>query len=146
MTPIEETDGEFKGWLTWPHEPFEHDTVGPFYFKKIDGEYVSRFRAEPRHMNMGGVMHGGCLMTFADFALFAICADELSAGDNPGYGVTVAFNCEFISGPKVGDLIEARGEVIRAGGSLIFIRGQVSANDQVALNFSGTVKRLRIRG
>lgn len=80
-------------------------------------------------------------MTFADFALFAIAADDMGEG----YGVTVAFNCEFISGPKIGDMIEARGEVIRAGGMLVFIRGMVTANDKIALNFSGTVKKLRLR-
>ena len=100
-----ETEGEFKGWQNWPQESFEYETVGPFYFKKIDGEYVSRFRAAQKHMNAGGVMHGGCLMSFADFALFAIASDHI----DENYGATIAFNCEFISGPVVGALMEARG-------------------------------------
>ena len=134
-----ETQGEFTGWQSWPEETFEHKSAGPFYFKKIDGEYVSRFRSATKHMNAGGVMHGGCLMTFADFALFAIAHDVMDGS----YGVTVAFNCEFIRGPVVGDLMEAKGEVIRAGGSIVFVRGLITCEGKVCLNFSGTIKKLR---
>ena len=136
MKATEETQGEFKGWLTWPNEAFEHQTAGPFYYKKIEDENVSRFRAAPKHMNSGGVMHGGCLMTFADFSLFAIAADHIDY-----YGVTVSFSSEFLSGPKVGHLMEARGEVLRAGRSLIFVRGIITANGEAALSFSGTIKK-----
>jgi len=93
-------------------------------------------------MNMGGSVHGGCLMTFADFALFAIAADEIGES---GYGVTVAFTSEFLAGAKEGQLLEARGEVLRAGGSLIFVRGVVTADGTPCLNFSATLKRLKPR-
>lgn len=139
--PITETQGEFAGWQMWTAETFEYKTAGPFYFKKIGDEYVSRFRAESKHMNAGGVMHGGCLMSFADFALFAIAHDAMDGG----YGATVAFNCEFIQGPVVGDLMEAKGEVIRAGRSIVFVRGLITANDRTALNFSGTIKKFKPR-
>ena len=41
--------------------------------------------------------------------------------------------------------MEARGEVLRAGGSLIFVRGVITAEGKPCLNFSGTIKRLRER-
>ena len=69
------TEGEFAGWHTWPNEPFEHDAAGPFYLREDEnGKMVAAFRAERKHMNAGGVVHGGALMTFADFALFALAA------------------------------------------------------------------------
>jgi acyl-coenzyme A thioesterase PaaI-like protein len=139
MKATEETRGEFAGWLTWPSEPFEHNVAGPFYFRKDEKGPVAAFRAEPRHMNTGGVMHGGCLMTFADFALFAIAQDHMDGG----YGVTVAFTSEFLDGPKPGELIEARGEVLRAGGSIVFVRGIVTAEGRPCLNFSGTLKKIK---
>jgi hypothetical protein len=37
-----------------------------------------------------------------------------------GPGVTVSFSCEFLDATREGDLIEASGEITRAGGSLIF--------------------------
>lgn len=133
-------DGPFAGWKNWPQEPFEHDTAGPFYFRTDEIGHVAAFRAEHKHMNGGGVVHGGCLMAFADFALFAIAHDHLS---DDSYSLTVAFTSEFLSGPTEGQLIEARGEVLRAGGSLVFVRGLVTADGTPALNFSGTLKRVR---
>ncbi len=136
-----ETKGEFAGWLTWPSEVFEYETAGPFYFKPDDRGYVSAFRAERKHMNAGGVVHGGCLMAFADFSLFAIAADHI----DENYGVTVAFTSEFLSGPIEGQLIEGHGEVLRAGSSIIFVRGILSADGVPCLNFSGTIKKFKSR-
>ena len=132
--------GEFEGWHTWTEEPFEHDLVGPFAFRKDETGPVCAFRAERRHMNSGGVMHGGCLMTFADFSLFGIAHEHL--GDDV-FGLTVAFSSEFLDGPREGEYIEARGDVLRAGGSLIFVRGIVTAEGRPCLSFSGTIKRSR---
>lgn len=130
--------GEFEGWRTWEGEPFEHDLVGPLHFTIDDQGPVCAFRAERRHMNSAGVMHGGCLMTFADFALFGIAQEHL--GDDV-YGLTVAFSSEFLDGPLEGEYIEARGDVLRAGGSLIFVRGIVTAEGRSCLSFSGTIKK-----
>lgn len=59
--------------------------------------------------------------------------------------MTVAFTSEFVGNAKEGDYVEARGEVLRAGGSLIFVRGLVTAEGRPCLNFSGTIKRLKKR-
>ena len=139
MKPDLVTEGEFKGWQTWMSEAFEYG-AGPFYFRIDSQGPVCAFRAQAKHMNQGKVVHGGCLMTFADFSLFAIAADELGEG---GYGVTVAFTSEFLSGAKEGQLIKSRGEVLRAGGSLIFVRGLVTADGTPCLNYSGTIKRIK---
>ena len=133
-----ETEGEFAGWSTWPGEPFEHDTAGPFYMRQEeDGTMVAAFRAQRKHMNAGGVVHGGALMTFADFALFALA----HSGEDDGYGVTVAFTSEFLAGALEGELIEARGEVMGGGRSITFVRGVVTGNGRPVLNFSGTIKK-----
>ncbi|MEL6285748.1 MAG: PaaI family thioesterase [Pseudomonadota bacterium] len=130
--------GEFAGWTYWDDEPFEAETAGPFYFRVDEAGPVAAFRSERRHMNAGGSIHGGCLMAFADFALFAIAHD----GDpSDGYGVTVAFTCEFLTGGKQGALIEARGEVMGGGRSIRFVRGVVTSDGTPCLSFSGTIKR-----
>ena len=136
------TEGEFAGWMAWPGlDPFE-DQSGPFFFRaQDDGSVRCAFRAERRHMNGGGFTHGGCLMTFADFSLFAIAYRELKAV----HSVTVSLNGEFVGPSAVGDLIEAEGQVVRDGG-LVFIRGLVSTSGRPLLNFSGVVKKLKPRG
>jgi acyl-coenzyme A thioesterase 13 len=139
MQAITVSEGEFAGWTSWPQEPFEYETAGPFYFRIDEQGPVAAFRAERKHMNGAGVMHGGCLMTFADFALFAIAHD----GMQDSYGLTVAFTSEFLDGPREGERVEARGELLRAGKSLVFVRGLVTAEGRACLNFSGTIKKVR---
>lgn len=141
MNEITVETGEFAGWTYWPGEPFEAESAGPFYFRVDEDGPVSAFRARRKHMNGAGVVHGGCLLAFADFALFAIAYHAMDGA----YGLTVALSSEFLDGPKEGEWIEARGEVLRAGGSLIFVRGLVTGDGRPCLNFSGTIKRLRQR-
>jgi uncharacterized protein (TIGR00369 family) len=135
------TEGEWAGWRTWGHDPFEQLT-GPFYARRgEDGQMVCAFKAERQHMNGMGFMHGGCLLTFADYALFCIADEALKGTDN----VTASLNAEFIDAAREGDRIEASGEVVRAGGSLVFIRGLVSTGGRPLLNFSAIVKKVRRR-
>jgi uncharacterized protein (TIGR00369 family) len=133
--------GEFAGWRYWQGDPYETRS-GPFYYRREDdGGYVSAFRAEARHMNGGGFMHGGCLMTFADFALFAIATDEL----NGDHAVTLNLAGDFLGSAGPGALIEARGEVTRGGGKTIFVRGLVTGDRKPALSFTGIIRRLSRR-
>ena len=57
--------------------------------------------------------------------------------------MTASLNGEFIDAAREGELIEASGEVVRAGGSLVFIRGLVSSAGRPLLNFSAIVKKVR---
>ena len=134
--------GDWAGWRTWSGmDPYE-DQSGPFYFKEDDaGRVTTAFRAEKKHMNGGGFMHGGCMMTFADFSLFAISWKELGAQ----HAVTVSLNGEFLGPARPGDLVTATGEVTKAGGSLLFVRGLVSTGSSPMLNFSGVIKKIRSR-
>ena len=57
--------------------------------------------------------------------------------------VTASMNGEFIESAGIGDLIEATGEVVRAGGSLVFIRGQITCQTRILFNFSAIVKKVK---
>jgi uncharacterized protein (TIGR00369 family) len=135
------TEGEWAGWRIWSSDPYEL-LSGPFYARRNEeGRMVCAFRAEKKHMNGGGFMHGGCLLTFADYALFCIADEALKDTGS----VTASLNGEFIDAAVEGELIEATGEVVRAGGSLVFIRGMVSTGGRPLLNFSAIVKKVRWR-
>ncbi|MFU7528978.1 PaaI family thioesterase [Qipengyuania sp. ASV99] len=135
---VENRAGEFAGWHHWNHDPYETRS-GPFFMRREDdGSYLSAFRAEQRHMNGAGFMHGGCLMTFADFALFAIATDELDGGN----AVTMNLSGDFLGAAGPGALIEARGEVTRGGGKTIFVRGLITADGKPALSFTGIIRRI----
>jgi uncharacterized protein (TIGR00369 family) len=136
-TAVTIESGPWAGWKTWPQDKFETG-IGPFYSRKDEnGRLIARFIAEDRHMNGGGFMHGGCFLTFADFACFAI-ADEVASGPS----VTVNLSGDFLSSARAGDMMEATGEVTRAGGRLIYVRGLITANGKPALSFTSVITRV----
>lgn len=142
------TDGAWAGWYNYqPSDAFE-DYAGPFYCKPEADTLVCGFRPDAKNCNAGGNIHGGSLMTFADYALFMIAGGM----NNEVHGVTVTCNCEFVNAAVPGKLLVARGEVIRAGLSMVFVRGIIYDADDAASNgnrpvlaFSGSIKRLAAR-
>lgn len=131
------TDGEFAGWSKWQSDSFEQ-RAGPFYERHdAEGRGTCAFRAERRHMNGGGFMHGGCLLTFADSAIFTFARDAL--GDH--HGVTMNLSGDFLDSARVGELIEATGEVTRAGHKTIFVRGLATADGRPVLSFTAIIKK-----
>ena len=132
------TEGEWAGWLHWPSDNWEVNG-GPFYFRRdANGAALCAFRAEAKHMNGQGHMHGGALMTFADFAMFGISAGALAESA----AVTVSMTCDFISGANIGDLLQATGEIIRQGRTLIFQRGLITCDGRTLMTFSGVLMRV----
>ncbi len=135
-----ETEGEFKGWSYFDTRDTFDSLIGPFYFRKdAGGHNRCAFRAQQKHMNAGHRMHGGCLMTFADIALFMLAYQEMEGSK----GVTVQLDSTFLDAARVGDLVEATGEVTRAGGSLVFVRGQITSGERLLFTFSGVIKKLK---
>jgi acyl-coenzyme A thioesterase PaaI-like protein len=136
---VQIAEGDWAGWWAWMGgDPFE-DMIGPFYWRHLeDGRVECAFRAEPRHMNGGGFMHGGCLMTFADYCLFVWAREAL--GDR--HGVTATFSSEFVGSVRPGAFVSGKGEIIKAGKSLIFVRGLITGDGEPALTFSGVIKQL----
>lgn len=134
--------GEWDSWtLIAGGDPYE-DLSGPFYMRdEGDGSRRSAFKVETKHLNGSGNLHGGCLMTFADFSLFMIAHEALREVDS----VTVSLNGEFVGPSRVGDLVECAGEVVRAGRSMVFIRGMITCAGAPLLTFSGVVKKLARR-
>ena len=139
--PVEITDGPFKGWLTWGdgRDPFE-TLCGPLCFRtEPDGRVRAAFLPEKKHMNGGGNAHGGALMTFADFSLFALAHPAL----NGQHAVTVTFNCELAGAGTTDAPIYAEGGVVRETKSMLFLQGRLEQSGQTILTFSGVLKKLR---
>ena len=133
-----ETTGEFKGWRTWSRDNFESHN-GPFWHRMDDdGRVRCAFRVEKKHLNGMRNVHGGAFMAFADYCLFAMAAPVLE-----GPGVTVAVGCEFLDAAREGELVEGSGEIMRAGGAMIFLRGLLKSGELTLFTFSGTIKRVK---
>jgi acyl-coenzyme A thioesterase 13 len=135
------TEGPYAGWSTWGNgsDPFETLT-GPFYMRALatGGGYECAFMPEAHHANGMGNIHGGALMTFADFALFAHAHDLMS--EHPC--VTMQFESQFVGGAVPRKMIQSRGDIVRATRTMIFIRGLISQGDKPVLAYSAILKRI----
>ena len=121
-------------------DPFEQ-IAGPFFWKKLDdGTDHLVVRAQAHHGNRQSVTHGGFLLTMMDLT-FAIVAKEYPDQRL----VTISLSSEFVSGGKVGSLIEAKAEVVRNTRSLCFLRGQIYSEGETLLNSSCIYKVWRDR-
>ena len=120
-----------------PIDPFEND-AGPFYWRLLnDGSHHFVLRTEERHANAHGLIHGGLMMTMADLTM-AVTAK----GDPDDVYVTVSFNSEFVASGHAGDLVEARGELVRRTGSMAFVRGKLHVGERILFICSGVMKRV----
>ena len=92
-----------------PGPYLEH--VGPVL---ADGDVLG-LRVAAHHLNTSGMAQGGLLATLVDFALGrAIHATAESRS------VTVSLTTDYLGAAKEGDLVEARTEIERLGGTLAF--------------------------
>jgi uncharacterized protein (TIGR00369 family) len=133
------TEGPFAGWTTWSDGADPYETViGPFCFKADNGKARCAFQPRREHLNGGGTVHGGALMSFADFSLFAIAHNALRGVK----AVTLTCNSEFIGPGNLDAWLEADGEVLRETRMLVFVRGIVTQASRPVLAFSGTLKKI----
>jgi len=131
-------EGFPEAYRTWEGtDPFE-DHAGPFLFREFeDGRVVCGFMAETRHLNGGGVVHGGALMAFADFALFSLSRAVLREES----GVTISFDSQFLGAGVAGHPVFAVGGPTRNARSLLFVRGELLQKGETIMTFNGVIKK-----
>ena len=127
-----------------PVDPFEN-RAGPFFWAtRADGSPHFVCRAQNRHCNSHGIIHGGLLMTMIDLAMVGVAQHS----DNTPHReqmVTVSMTSEFISAGKVGELLEAEGQLTQRTLSLAFVRGRVCVGTRTLLTASAVLKVIRAR-
>ena len=115
------------------------DHIGPFYHKKVGDDYHCLFVPDAKNCNVDGLVHGGVLMTFADFCLCMAATDHY---DQEGC-VTVSFSSEFVAATEKGNAVTCLPNIIRKTGSMVFVTGELHSNGEVVMTFSSVVKRIR---
>ena len=123
----------------WPGDPAE-DNIGPFFFHMDGAHPRTAFRPRAEHANTHGTVHGGILMTFADYTA---CLG--ASGGEQESSATISLNTEFVAPARVGELLLGEGEVLRRGHSLVFVRVTVRVEDRAIMAASAVIKRLRDR-
>jgi uncharacterized protein (TIGR00369 family) len=131
-------DPPSQGWLPVQSSPFGA-LIGPMWRRQAeDGANSLGFVAAAHHANPGGVIHGGMLMAFADEFLGGMVF--LAVGRQRI--VTIQLNTHFIGAVRVGDFVEATGEILRRTRSLAFVRGIIAVGDTTIAAIDGIWKVL----
>ena len=115
--------------------------IGPFYMREDTGRTQYCFRVAPKHDNTRGRPHGGMIMAFLDEALG--WSTHIARPHDSFF--TIGFDCQFIGGSMVGDLIVAETEVVSATKSMMFMRGDCKVGDRIIASASGIWKRVGSR-
>ena len=129
-----------------PPDPFE-DHVGPFYFRisgdtRQAGSVHCVLPTEARHGNYVGGVHGGALLTFADYALCLVAGRAVDGGANSVFAMTVSIAVEFLDAGKVGIPLEATGEPLQVTGRLAFARGTITQGGRTIALWSGVCRHV----
>ena len=95
------------------------------------------FYVKPENGNSGGVAHGGMLMSIADYSL---CSAAMESREK--YVATISFRSEFISGAKIGSLLEVHTKISKHTKSLVFGGGIIMSEEKKIMHFSGVVKKM----
>ncbi|HTT34994.1 MAG TPA: PaaI family thioesterase [Thermoplasmata archaeon] len=86
---------------------------------------------ERRHLNINGVVHGGVYATILDTAMGGAVVSLLADGE---VTATTSLYVEFLRPAQEGQTLTARGEVVRRGRHLAFVRGDLSDGDGTLLS------------
>lgn len=115
--------------------------IGPFYMREDADRTRFCFRVSHKHDNTQGRPHGGMILSFLDEALGL--ATHLARPTETFF--TVGFDCQFIGGSVVGDLVVAETQVVGATKSIMFMRGSCKVGDKVIASANGIWKRVADR-
>lgn len=112
--------------------------VGPLWTRKEESGWAYGLLATAAHLNPAGLVHGGLLTTLIDHALSAIAWEALGRSAC----VTVQLDTQFLAAALDGHFLEARGQVLRATSSLVFMQGAISVAGSDVLVASAILKRV----
>jgi acyl-coenzyme A thioesterase PaaI-like protein len=121
-----------KSGLTDPWEPL--------YSRRTDGVVAIGLRAGAPHANSRGFVHGGLITAIADNAMGLSCGEMLrsqTGQDGPSL-VTVNLAMDFIGTAQVGQWLEVRPTVLKAGARLCFCNALILADDVLCARANAT--------
>ena len=97
---------------------------------------------EARHGNYRGGVHGGAILTFADYALCLVAGRAADGGTNTSFAMTVSIAVEFLSAGQIGAPLEATGEPLQVTGRMAFARGSITQQGKTIALWSGVVRHV----
>jgi len=103
------------------------ELVGPLYSRGEGASLTIGLRAERKHCNMRGTVHGGVLATLADIAL----GYAMAFATTPPTGlVTANLTLDYAGAAREGDWLEARVDIQKQGSRLAFGNCYITRGDE----------------
>ncbi|WP_035205868.1 PaaI family thioesterase [Acidovorax sp. CF316] len=112
--------------------------AGPLWARREGEGWAYGFAIGPQHLNPAGVVHGGALLTLMDHAMSTVAWE--AAGRVPC--VTLQLDSHFAAPVGAGQFVEARAQVVRRTGSLVFMRGELQVGGSLVLAAQALMKPL----
>ena len=113
--------------------------IGPIRLATVsDREWAFHLDLDQRHINFGGVCHGGVLMSLADTGMGA--SASIAAGR--AACATIAFNADFVAAVKIGHVLHGRARLVRRVRDLCFMETELWSNGRQVLRAAGIWKEL----
>ena len=135
MTTIPETYAPHfrKSAFTDPWEPL---------YSRVTPEQISLGTVlREAHCNSRGIIHGGFISAIADNAMGLSCVQIMKGqGRDVKSLVTVNLSVDFTGMAKIGEWIATDSEVVKLGGSLGFVRTQLTTSKGVVARANATFK------
>ena len=94
--------------------------IGPRVVK--NGYCKVKLKVKKKHLNNGGIVHGGVLASLCDVAL---AGAVFSVMKEDQWCVTIQLNVEFLDPAFLNETIYGYGKVVRRGRTLAFVEGGV---------------------
>lgn len=111
---------------------------GPIFDRTTEDGFMRGFRIAPRHLNAGGVLHGGMVMTFADIVL----AQAVSRVTEPPF-VTIRLTTDFIGIAVEGDWVEGTAVAEEPVDGIVAVTGSIQVQGRAIASAQGLFKTLR---
>lgn len=93
---------------------------GPWFEKIEDGRAIRGFLPGPQHANALGIVHGGMLAAFLDSAMGVSVWQTLQRR-----AVTLTLSLDYLGPARIGDWLEAVGEVVGHDEQMAQVRGRL---------------------
>ena len=133
---------EFRDDLDWiDYNPKGFNIhAGPFNIARLnETEFYMYLDIEDRHLNQGGVVHGGVSMTLADNAMGM--AAHYAGGNKPAS--TIEFGCKLIAAAKGGLPLYGKAWVERATKDVCFMGAELWSDGRKTMTASGVWKYIQ---
>ena len=135
MDPVDKMAPADLGWSA-NREPGFTAVVGPVWERPEGDRIRYGLLTHVMHANLNGIVHGGLIAVFADFAL----AMESRRVNQGAQQATIQLDIHFADAVQIGEFIEADCVVTRATRSVTFVTGRILVSERVVATANGIWK------